>query len=53
VPGVDVRFVSGDVAPVYDELVAAADGMDVWVVGAATSSVSSPTPDSSTRCTWG
>ena len=26
IPGVDVRFVSGDVLPVYDELVAAADG---------------------------
>jgi dihydrofolate reductase len=33
VPGVDVRFVSGDVAPVYDDLVAAADGTDVWIVG--------------------
>jgi dihydrofolate reductase len=33
IPGVDVRFVSGDVAPVYDELVAAADGKDVWIVG--------------------
>ena len=31
VPGADVRFVSGDVAPVYDELVA--DGRDVWVIG--------------------
>ena len=33
VPGADVRFVSGAVAPVYDELVAAADGRDVWVIG--------------------
>jgi dihydrofolate reductase len=30
---VEVHFVSGDVAPVYDELVAAADGSDVWVLG--------------------
>jgi dihydrofolate reductase len=33
IPGVDVRFVAGDVATAYDELVAAADGKDVWVVG--------------------
>jgi dihydrofolate reductase len=33
IPGVDVHLVSGPVAPVYDELVAAADGKDVWVVG--------------------
>jgi dihydrofolate reductase len=33
IPGVDVRFVSGDVAAVYDELVAAAGGRDIWVVG--------------------
>jgi dihydrofolate reductase len=33
VPGVDVRFVSGDVTPVYDELVAAASGQDVWIIG--------------------
>src|SRR4051794_22622486 len=31
VPGADVRFVSGDVTPVYNELVA--DGRDVWVIG--------------------
>jgi dihydrofolate reductase len=28
-----VHFVSGDVAAVYDELVAAAGGSDVWVLG--------------------
>jgi dihydrofolate reductase len=33
IPGVDVHFVAGDVAAVYDELVAAARGKDVWVVG--------------------
>jgi dihydrofolate reductase len=33
IPGVDVHFVSGDVAPVYAELVAAADVQDVWIVG--------------------
>src|SRR4051794_19550182 len=33
VPGVDVHFVSGDVLPVYDELVAAAGGSDVWIIG--------------------
>jgi dihydrofolate reductase len=33
IPGVDVRFVEGPVTPVYDALVAAADGRDVWVLG--------------------
>jgi dihydrofolate reductase len=32
-PGADVRFARGDVRSVYDDLVAAADGKDVWVVG--------------------
>lgn len=31
--GADVRRVSGDVLPVHAELVAAADGRDVWLVG--------------------
>jgi dihydrofolate reductase len=31
--GADVRFASGDVAAVHADLVAAADGKDVWVVG--------------------
>ncbi len=29
----DIRFVSGDVQPVHDQAVAAADGGDVWLVG--------------------
>jgi dihydrofolate reductase len=29
----DVRFVEGDVGPVHDEMVAAADGRNVWLVG--------------------
>ena len=29
----DIRFVQGDVAPVHAEMVAAAGGKDVWVVG--------------------
>lgn len=33
VPGADVRFVSGDVAPVHREMLAAAAGKDVWIVG--------------------
>jgi len=33
IPGVDVHFVRGEVAAPYDELVAAADGKDIWVVG--------------------
>jgi dihydrofolate reductase len=33
VDGADLRFASGDVATVHAELVAAAGGKDVWVVG--------------------
>lgn len=33
VPGADVRFVSGDVRPVHREMVAAAAGRNVWVLG--------------------
>jgi dihydrofolate reductase len=33
VEGADIRFAQGDVAPLHDELVAAANGKDVWVVG--------------------
>lgn len=33
IPGADIRFASGDVAPVHDAMVDAADGGDVWIVG--------------------
>lgn len=33
VAGADVRFASGNVGPVYDDMVAAAGGKDLWVVG--------------------
>jgi dihydrofolate reductase len=33
VPGADIRFVTGDVAPVHADMVAAAAGKNVWVVG--------------------
>lgn len=33
IPGADVRFVRGDVRPVHREMVAAADGKNVWLVG--------------------
>jgi dihydrofolate reductase len=33
IEGADIRFAQGDVAPLHDELVLAADGKDVWVVG--------------------
>jgi dihydrofolate reductase len=33
VPNVQVEFVSGDVAPVHDEMVRAAGGKNVWIVG--------------------
>jgi dihydrofolate reductase len=29
----DIRFVRGDVRPVHKEMVAAADGKNVWIVG--------------------
>ena len=33
VPGADVRFARGDVQPVHREMVAAAGGKNVWIVG--------------------
>lgn len=33
VPGANVRFVSGDVRPVHAEMVAAANGKNIWLVG--------------------
>ena len=32
-PDVDIRFVRGDVGPVHDDMVAAAGGRNVWIVG--------------------
>jgi dihydrofolate reductase len=32
-PEADIRFVHGDVAPVHAEMLAAADGKNVWLVG--------------------
>jgi len=33
IPGADVRFVAGDVAPVHREMAAAAGDRDVWLMG--------------------
>ena len=33
IPGVDLRFVQGDVAAVHPDMVAAAEGRNVWLVG--------------------
>ena len=33
VPDADIRFVSGDVRPVHEEMVTAAGGKNVWIVG--------------------
>lgn len=33
VPGADLRFVSGDVVPVHEQLALAADDKNIWVVG--------------------
>jgi dihydrofolate reductase len=33
VPGAQIRFVSGDAAPVHEEMEAAAGGRNLWIVG--------------------
>ena len=33
IPDVDLRFVQGEVRPVYDEIVAARPGQHIWIVG--------------------
>ena len=33
IPGADIRFVRGDVRPVHDQMRAAANGRNVWLVG--------------------
>jgi len=33
VPGASIQFVRGDVAPVHEQMVEAADGKNVWIVG--------------------
>ena len=33
VPGTDIRFVSGDVRPVHDQMRAAANAKNIWLVG--------------------
>lgn len=33
IPGADIRFVKGDVRPVHDQMRAAANGRNVWLVG--------------------
>jgi dihydrofolate reductase len=33
VPGGDIRFVRGDVAPVHRAMLEAGDGKNVWLVG--------------------
>jgi dihydrofolate reductase len=33
VKGADVRFVRGDIPPVHDEMLKAADGKNIWIVG--------------------
>jgi dihydrofolate reductase len=33
IPGADIRFVRGDVRPVHQDMVAAAGGKNVWLVG--------------------
>ena len=33
VDGPDIRFVSGDVAPVHEEMLRVADGRNIWLVG--------------------
>jgi dihydrofolate reductase len=33
IPGADIRFASGDVRPVHQQMLAAAKGRNVWLVG--------------------
>jgi dihydrofolate reductase len=33
IPGADIRFVKGDVRPVHDQMRAAANGLNLWLVG--------------------
>ena len=33
IPNADIRFVQGDVTPVHEEMRAAADGKNIWLVG--------------------
>ena len=33
IPGADLRFVSGDVVPVHQEMAKAAEGKNIWIVG--------------------
>lgn len=33
VVGADIRFVQGDVRPIHEQMAAAADGKDIWLVG--------------------
>ena len=33
IPNADIRFVKGDVRPVHDQMQAAANGMNLWLVG--------------------
>jgi dihydrofolate reductase len=33
IPGADIRFVRGDVAPVHEEMTRAAAGKNIWIVG--------------------
>lgn len=33
VPGADIRFVQGDVAPVHHQMMAAAGGKNIWIMG--------------------
>ena len=49
VPSADISFTSADVAEVHAEMVAAARGKNVWIVGGETWPASSPTRDSLTR----
>ncbi|WP_254510696.1 dihydrofolate reductase family protein [Anatilimnocola floriformis] len=33
IPGADIRFVSGDVRPIHEQMTAAAGGKNLWIVG--------------------
>lgn len=52
IPGANLRFVSGDVGPVHTDMITAAGGANVWLVGGGELEPSR-TRACSTRSSWG
>jgi hypothetical protein len=52
IPGVDIRFASGDVRPVYEEMAAALPGRNIWRVAGGDLVGQFDEPTCSTRSGW-